>query len=356
MQGEIENVRQSLDRHEAQIETRAARDAVDRIGSQVEAAHAELASVTGMLQELQSHSEKLASKDSAEKLKREIDALAQGSMELKSSLTGLDAATRAISTQVEDKLDKEIGPVRRVLESLQESVGRLLEGLERAASKEVTDRLQSQLEPVIKELAALWESVSRFETVISTTSQELGAQLSTEVAPITQEVSSVRAAVERLDAQVGSAASRDVTEQLQRDLVPLTTGLDELKASVAGLEEKVLSAPKELEERLAEDLGRVNQEVTALKAAIGLLRSQSDAVSATASGTPVPKAIGSKNDYLIAMRKVLTSSGRAGRRIDALAKAAGISEDQAVEILTSSADFTLATNSKGQRTARLSGR
>ncbi len=356
VRGEIETVRQSVDQQAARIETRAAQEAVDRIGAQVEAARVELESVTKMLRDLQSHSEKLASKTSTEQLKQEIDSLAQDSVELKSSLARLDAATRSLSTELADRLDQEVGPVRGVLEGLQESVGRLGQGLEQAATRDVTDRLQSEVAPLTKELAALRETVGRFEAAINTTSQELGERLNKEVSPITLEISAVKSAVEHLDAQVASAASRDVTQQLQEDLVPLTTGLGEVKASVAGLEEKVLSAPKEIEARLAEELGRINPEVDALKAAVELLKSQPAAASTKGPGAPEPEGTGPKNDVLATIRKALTSSGRAGRRIDSLAKAAGISEDQALEILTSSGDFTLATNSKGQRTARLARR
>jgi DNA repair exonuclease SbcCD ATPase subunit len=206
---------------------------------------------------------------------------------------------------------------------------------------------------MLAELNALKESISRFETSISATAQQLGERMTSEVTPLSQDVSSVKAAVDSLSSQVAAAASTETTNRLEKALAPLAAGLDELKASLATLEGKVATGPKELEDRVAEDVSRIGKEIAALKDALEQATSQPSAPKPAQAAGPVR---GPKTDAVSVMKKALNNSGKAGRRVDALAKIAGVSEAQALEILAASGDFTVGTNSKGQHTARLAGK
>jgi hypothetical protein len=314
IRAEIDEIRKVLDQYAARLKTLASQDAVDRTGADVKAAQAALDAVAQTVQGLQSSTEKLATKEAAN--------------ELRSSLAELEAATRSLPGQMEDKLQKELQSLRWDLSAAQESVSRLASGLERAATKDVTDRLQAEMAPLVSELAKLRDSIAQVDASIAATAQELRARVTAEVAPLNQNVST----------------------RIESSMSPLASGLDELKASVGALEAKLLAGPKELELRFTQDLGRISQDVAALKEALGEIKTQAQAVQAP---EPVVPSKGGKPDVLAALKKALTTSGKAGRRIDALAKMAGISEAQALELLAASAEFTLDTNSKGQQTARL---
>lgn len=348
VKAEIDNIRQVLDQYAARIKSLAAQEVVDRTNADVKAAQAELGAVTKTVHELQSYTETLAKKDATEDLKKEIQALAQGSQELRKSLVDLESLAKSLPAEVEGRFHGELTSLRGELSSAQETVAQLAAGLGRAATKDVTDKLQAEVDPLIAELATLKESIASFDASVAATAQELKDRVAGEVTPLAKEVATVTTAVNELNARIAAAASKETTDRLENAVAPLTAGLDELKASLTTLEGKIATGPKQLEDRFAEDVARVGTEVAALKEALEQVQ--------THASSPAAPAKGGKTDVLAAMKKALTTSGKAGRRIDALAKLAGVSEAQALEILASSAEFTLATNSKGQQTVRLAGK